>query len=203
MEVGEAAPRGSPPNRSSLRRRSARERAQRDQAPHDTCSGQTLRALTPRCHRLRPVVHAGSANPPRRKLRTRTRRKPRSAAWRKPRSTAQPKLRSVERDPGDPPLFAALARASTAGPPLLALRFVASAAVRSRPQGAPARHRRAPRNHVGPRRGTKPMEGTNVGRRQRWLDDNELRRRSKASKPVRSRRFEGSAPRFRVPRLVA
>jgi hypothetical protein len=59
MEVGEAAPRGSPPTGSSLRRRSVRERAQRDQAPHDTCSGQTLRALTPQCHRLRPAVLRG------------------------------------------------------------------------------------------------------------------------------------------------
>jgi hypothetical protein len=40
--------------------------------------------------------------------------------------------------------------------------------------------------HDGPRRGTKPMEGTSVGRRQRRPDDNGLCRRSKASKPIRS-----------------
>jgi hypothetical protein len=100
MEVGEAAPRGSPPTGSSLRRRSG-ERAQRDQAPHDTCSGQTLRALTPQCHRLRPVVFAGGCEP---------------AAAQAADHSAQ--VGSFERDPGDPPLFAALACVSTADPPL-------------------------------------------------------------------------------------
>jgi hypothetical protein len=78
-------------------------------------------------------------------------------------------------------------RQGTAGP---RCRFGGFAPPRASAPGGP--HRASALRGVGngctngPRRGTKPMEGTSVGRWQRRSDGNELRRRSKASKPIRS-----------------